>query len=287
MKGASQNMSLIIQLEGGYANQHQISLNDMAILAKSIQNISKNFEIKNNKYSYTDIYINATQEGSFEILLDLLNNPLVQGLAINYLYDLLKDIKSFIIYTDKKVFIKELIDEIYALSIELAEANSYDYDLENKQQILEKKEKILNAEFSSFNSIQDISKLIKESDSETSNKPDSISFIMETNTNSNFKLDFNDRKKIHNIACEILELDDILVRGIPTHVTRSTELSFKMKVPFFGTMKIYVSNGDLDIVTDYFKEQKQITVKIKPIVKMGDLIKTREGKLIEIIGEEL
>lgn len=279
-------MSLIIKLEGGYADQHKISLNDMSILSKSIQNMSKNFEIRNNKNYYTDIYISATQEGSYEIWLDLLNNPLTQGLAVNYLYDLLKDIKQFIVYTDKKEFIKKLIDEIYILSLELAEADSYDYALEMKQKKLEEKEKILNSEFSSFNSIQDISKLIKESSDEISNKPNSISFLINDNPHQNFTINVTDRRHIHNISSEILELDHIIIKGIPTHITRSSELFFKMKAPFFGTMKIYVHSHDLDIVTDYFKEKKPITVKIQPILKMGELIKTRESNLIAIINEE-
>ncbi len=36
-------MSLKIKLEGGYADNHQILVDDMAVIAKSIQNLSKKF----------------------------------------------------------------------------------------------------------------------------------------------------------------------------------------------------------------------------------------------------
>lgn len=151
-------MSLKIKIEGGYADNHKIPLSDMAKLSESIQNISKNYEVKNGKTTYTDIYINANKKGSFEIILDLLQSEFAKGVATgvatNYLTELSKDIKNFILYTDKKKYIEDLINDIYDLSIELADAEYYDYRLEQKKQLLEEKEKCLNAEYSTFNSIK-------------------------------------------------------------------------------------------------------------------------------------
>ncbi|MBU0457050.1 MAG: hypothetical protein KKD75_02810 [Nanoarchaeota archaeon] len=279
-------MGLKIKLNGGYADNHQISLNDMSVLSKSIQTISKNFELKNEKTTYTDIYINATKEGSYEILLDLLNNPYVQGIGSAYLYDLSKDIKSFISNSDKKISIQKLIDEIYSMSIELADADYYDYRLEEKKQLLEKKEFFLNSEFSTFNAIRDISKLIKESKDEQSNRPDSISFINDNKSDNDFEFNIESRKTIHNMSYNSLELDDIAISGIPINITRGHKPFFKMKAPFFGTIKIYTEDNILDSISDYFKDKKQISVIIKPMVKMGELIETREGKLIKIVEEK-
>jgi hypothetical protein len=80
-------------------------------------------------------------------------------------------------------------------------------------------------------------------------------------------------------------LNNITITGIPNNIARGRNPFFKMKAPFFGTMKIYVKDSDLDFISDYFKDKTQISVIIKPILKMGELIKTREGKLIEIIEE--
>ena len=279
-------MGMKVTLRGGYADSHQISLNDISILSKSIQTISKNFESKNGKKTYTEIYINATKEGCFEIFLDLLNNPYVQGVATAYLYDLSKDIKTFISHSDKKAYIEKLINDIYSMSIELADADYYDYLLEEKKQILEKKEKILNSELSTFNSIKDISKLVKESKDELSNRPDSISFVNEDESSNDFEFNIESRKKMHTISHEHLELDNITIIGIPTNIARGRNSFFKMKAPFFGTIKIYVKDSDLDFISDYFKNNEQISVIIKPILKMGELIKTREAKLIEILEEK-
>ena len=278
-------MSLKIKIKGGYADHHRIPLNDMAKLSKSIQMISKNFEIRNGKNIYTDIYIDSAKNGCFEIALDLLqNNPYVQGVGAAYLYDLSKDIKNFILYKDKKVFIESLINDIYELSIELSDADYYDYRLEQKKQELEEKEKILNAEFSTFNSIKEISSLIKGSGEGKSLKPESITFsISQGSQLEEFKFDLSAKQKIQTISDKRMELDDVIVKGIPINVSKETSNYFKMKVPFFGTLKIYANIYDINILSNYFKEEKPVTIKINPIVKMGELVKTKEARLVEII----
>lgn len=283
-------MSLKIKIEGGYANNHKIPLSDMAKLSESLQSISKNFEAKNGKTTYTDIYIDAAKEGCFEIILDLLQNDYVQGVTIgvaaNYLTDLTKDIKKFILYTDKKRFIEELVNDVYNLSIELADAEYYDYRLEQKRQILEEKEKCLNAEFSTFNSLKKISSLVKNANEEQSLKPDSITFsIQNEGLNEEIKFDLDTRQKIHKISNEKMSLDDIIVKGIPNNVSKESNNFFKMKVPFFGTLKIYANKEQIYDIAHYFQEDEPVTIKINPIVKMGELIKTKEAKLIEIIQE--
>jgi hypothetical protein len=281
-------MSLLVKINGGYADKHIIPLNDMAKLSKAIQNISKNYEIKNEKTIYTDIYINTTKEGSFEIVLDLLqNNPYVQGIGAAYLYDLSKDIKSFILYTDKKKTIENLINDVYSLSIELADADYYDYNLEKKKQELEKKEKFLTAEFSTFNSIKDISSITKSSNDEQSNKPNSISFAIKNDNNyEEFEFNIDNKHKIKQMEYERINLDDVIVKGIPNNISREPNNYFKMKTPFFGTLKIYTNNEEINIIADYFKNKLPISIKINPIVKMGELINTKEAKLIEILKQE-
>lgn len=281
-------MSLKIKIKGGYADQHKIPLNDMAKLSKSVQTISKNFEIRNGKKIYTDIYIDSAKEGCFEIVLDLFqNNPYVQGIGAAYLYDLSKDIKNFLLYTDKKKIIETLINDVYNLSIELADADYYDYKLEQKKQELEEKESILNAEFSTFNSIKDISSLIKGSGENESLKPESITFsISQGNQLEEFKFDLDAKQKIQTISDKRMELDDVIVKGIPTNVSKETSNYFKMKVPYFGALKIYANKDAINILSNYFIEEKPVTIKINPIVKMGELVKTKEARLVEIIEEK-
>lgn len=285
-------MSLKIKIKGGYADKHKIPLNDMAKLSKSIQTISKNYEIKDRKNIYTDIYIDGAKEGCFEIILDLLQNNIyaqgvATGLATNYLYDLSKDIKSFIVYSDKKQAIEKLVNEIYSLSIELADAEYYDYRLEQKEQELEQKEKYLNAEFSTFNSIREISSLVKSSGDEKSLKPDNITFSIEENDlYEEFDFNIDSKQKVQNISNSKMNLDDVIVKGIPINTSKEANNFFKMKAPFFGTLKIYTTTEEINKVSKYFQDEKPITVKLNPIVKMGELIKTKEAKLVEIIEEE-
>ncbi|MBF7071334.1 hypothetical protein [Aliarcobacter butzleri] len=59
-----------------------------------------------------------------------------------------------------------------------------------------------------------------------------------------------------------------------------------MKVPFFGLLKIYANKEDINILSNYFIEEKPVTIKINPIVKMGELVKTKEARLVEIIKDE-
>ena len=281
-------MSLKIVLNGGYADKHQISLNDMSILSKSVQNISKYHEIKHGKTKFTDVYITATKEGSYELLLELWNNnPAIQVIGGGLLYDLAKEIKNFIIYTDKKEYIKSLVDDIYTLSMELDAEDSYDYIFEEKKELLEEKEKRLNAEFATYSSIQDISKLVKSSKDEISNKPDSISFTTEKEgIKEKFSFDSESHKKIVEIANKEIEVSNITVRGIPSKVSRGKNSYFSMKVQFFGKLKIYVEDIDLDEIAECFKIKEQIKITLKPLLKMGELIKTREGKLIKIHKED-
>lgn len=282
-------MSLTIKIRGGYADKHKIPLNDMAKLSKSIQTISKNYEIKDGKSIYTDIYIDAAKEGCFEIVLDLLqNNPYVQGVGAAYLYDLSKNIKNFLLYTDKKEAIESLVNDVYNLAIELANADYYDYRLEQKKQELEEKEKMLNAEFSTFNSIKDISSLVKSSgEDDGSLKPDSITFsVSQDDQLEEFNFDLDAKQKIQIISNSRMELDDVIVKGIPTNVSKESSNFFKMKVPFFGTLKIYANKEAINILSNYFIEEKPVTIKINPIVKMGELVKTKEASLVEIIEDE-
>ncbi|MGD9970785.1 MAG: hypothetical protein AB7S65_10045 [Sulfuricurvum sp.] len=280
-------MSLSVKVNGGYADQHKISLDDIAILAKSIQAISRNYQSKNDEKVYTDIYISADRAGSYELLLELLNNPYVQGVGSAYLYDLSKEIKSFLLTKDKKKVITTLIDEIFSLALKLADEDYYDYRVEEKNQLLEKKERLLQLEYSTFNAINDISKLVKQSPDEESNKPDSISFSTPNIDEINeFSFNAETRKKIHEMSNEILELEEITVMGIPTNLSRTPTAYFKMKAPFFGMLKIHVEQSDFEVISDYFKKKEIITVKIKPILKIGEMIKTKEGKLTEIIEKE-
>ena len=281
-------MSLTIKIRGGYADKHKIPLNDMAKLSKSIQTISKNYEIKDGKSIYTDIYIDAAKEGCFEIILDLLqNNPYVQGVGAAYLYDLSKDIKIFLLQTDKKKKIESLVNDVYNLSIELADADYYDYRLEQKKLKLEEKEKMLNAEFSTFNSIKDISSLVKGSGEDKSLKPENITFSISQNGQlEEFNFDLDAKQKIQTISNNKMELDDVIVKGIPTNVSKESSNFFKMKVPFFGTLKIYANKEAINILSNYFIEEKPVTIKINPIVKMGELVKTKEARLIEIMKDE-
>lgn len=281
-------MSLKIKIIGGYADKHKIPLNDLAKLSKSIQVISKNYEIKDGKNIYTDIYLDAAREGCFEIVLDLLqNNPYVQGVGAAYLYDLSKDIKKFLLYTDKKKAIESLVNDVYNLSIELADADYYDYRLEQKKQELEEKEKMLNAEFSTFNSIKNISSLVKGSGEDESLKPDSITFsISQGDQIEELNFDLDAKQKIQTISNNRMELDDVIVKGIPTNVSKESNNFFKMKVPFFGSLKIYANKEAINILSKYFIDEKAVTIKINPIVKMGELVKTKEARLVEIIEDE-
>ena len=278
-------MSLIIKVEGGYADSHKISLNDISILSTSIQLISWNYEQQQNIKNTTDIYISAENVGSYELVLDILNHPITQGIGSAFLYDLTKNIKSYMSINDKKIFIQNLTNDIYQLAIELEGYEDYDIELERKKQLLEDKEQLLITENSTFNAIQGISKIVKESNDEASNRPTSISFLSKNLNNEDiqFKIGCNERKEIYEISQHDVDLDDIIITGILTHITREPKAFFKMKSPFLGLLKIYTTQEGINHASDYFKKNEQIKIRITPILKIGKSIKTREANLVDIL----
>ena len=59
-----------------------------------------------------------------------------------------------------------------------------------------------------------------------------------------------------------------------------------MEVAFIGKVKVHATNQQLNKVSDYFKNSKPIKIEVEPIIKMGDLIETRDAKLIRIIEDD-
>lgn len=277
---------MTITLNGGSSDFHMISLNDMKKIADSIQKISYNFEYQEERTKQKEIYIKANKEGSFEILLGLLDptnyQTIVEGVAGAYLYDLIKKMETYVKSDKYKEDIKFLIDETYKIAIELAKEEYYDVKFKRKEQIIQENIKKINAEFSNYNSMKQLSSIVNN-DNNQSLKPKSITFssikdnieeVLEINASTKEIFEKNDIKDI--------KVDNIIVSAIPDTPSRSNG-SFYIDIPFIGKMKVRATDEELSRVSDYFGKKEPIIVEIKPIIKMGELVETRDSKLVRII----
>lgn len=278
-----------IKLNGGSTDLHMIALVDMKKLAESIQKISYNYEYEQYGTRNREIYIQANKEGSFEIVLGLIDNvnyqTIFEGLAGAFLYDLINKMKS---YTQSKKFvrdIKKLIDATFELAIELAEEEYFDSQFGNKKQTIEDNLKKINAEFSNYNAMKQIASIIAQND-EKSLKPTSIKMstkndieleeTLEINISNKYMFDSNELNKI--------KVENIVISGVPDGLTRSSKF-FYMDVDFIGKMKIRATDDQLSKMSDYFKNSQVVKIEVEPIIKIGDLIETRDARLIKIIEE--
>jgi len=280
---------MIVKLEGGSSDLHMVSLNDMRKLTDSIQKISYNYEYQKYGTRNQNIYIEANKEGSFEILLGLLEptslQAVGQGLMGAFLYDLIHKMSEYLNSEAKKEDIKNLIDATFSLALELTEAEYFDVNFEKKKKIIEKNTKLINAELANYQAMKQIASIVGKATDEYSLKPTSIVFtsyreenveVLEINNSTKELLDKNE--------LDAIKVENIIISGVPDALSRSSK-SFYIEVDFIGKMKIRASDKQLAIVSDYFKENKRIKVLIQPIVRMGELTETRDAKLIKIIGE--
>ena len=113
---------MIVKLNGGSTELHMISLNDMKKLSDSIQKISYNFEYQKHGTKNQNIYIEANKEGSFEILLTLIDpihlTTIIDGVQGAFLYDLIKKMGEYLKSDTKKEDIKSLVDETFKLALD-------------------------------------------------------------------------------------------------------------------------------------------------------------------------
>lgn len=278
-----------IKLNGGSTDIHMISLNDMRKLSDSIQKISYNYEYQLHGTKNQNIYIEANKEGSFEILLGLIDpismQTVTEGLMGAYLYDLINKMREYLNSDTKKEDIKNLVDETFTLALDLAEAEYFDVRFEKKKKKIETNTKLINAELANYKAMKQIASIVgKESDTH-SLKPSSITFSSDTNDNVEV-LEINNSTKELLAKNELtdIKVENITITGVPDGLSRASK-SFMMEVAFIGKLKIHASNQQLNKVSDYFKNSRAIKIEVEPIIKMGDLIETRDAKLIKIIED--
>ncbi len=282
---------MIVKLNGGSAELHIISLNDMKKVSDSIQKISYNYEYEIYGTKDKTVYIAATKEGSFEILLGLIDpnhlSMVLDGVQGAFLYDLIKKMGAYLNSETSRKNIKKLLDETYTLAIELAEAEYFDVKFEKKKQTIEKNTKLINAELSNYQAMKQIASIVGDSSNTSSLKPTSIQFLATLNDNKEEELVINNDTKelLEKNEAKAIKMENITISGTPDNLSRSGK-SFYMEVPFVGKVKIRANDTHLSVVSDYFKEQKSIKIEIEPIVRMGELTETRDAKLIKIIEEE-
>lgn len=277
---------MTITLNGGSSDFHMISLNDMKKIADSIQKISYNLEYQEERTKQKEIYIKANKEGSFEILLGLLDptnyQTIVEGVAGAYLYDLIKKMKTYVKSDKYKEDIKFLIDETYKIAIELAKEEYYDVKFKRKEQTIKENIKKINAEFSNYNSMKQLSSIVNN-DNNQSLKPTSITFnSIKDNIEEVLEINASTKEIFENNDIKDIKVDNIIVSAIPDTPSRSNG-SFYIDIPFIGKMKVRATDEELSRVSDYFGKKEPITVELEPIIKMGELVETRDSKLVRII----
>ena len=277
---------MTITLNGGSSDFHMISLNDMKKIADSIQKISYNLEYQEERTKQKEIYIKANKEGSFEILLGLLDptnyQTIVEGVAGAYLYDLIKKMKTYVKSDKYKEDIKFLIDETYKIAIELAKEEYYDVKFKRKEQTIKENIKKINAEFSNYNSMKQLSSIVNN-DNNQSLKPTSITFnYIKDNIEEVLEINASTKEIFENNDIKDIKVDNIIVSAIPDTPSRSNG-SFYIDIPFIGKMKVRAKDEELSRVSYYFGNKEPIKVELEPIIKMGELVETRDSKLVRII----
>ena len=278
---------MIIKLSGGASDVHMIALADMAKLSDALQKLSYNLEYQQYRTKQQEIFIKANKEGSFEIILGLIDpatmQSLAEGVGAAILYDLIKGLKQYILFGDKRSDIKKLLDQTFELAVSLAESEYYDVNLERKKKKIEENIKFLNCEFASFNAVKTIASIVKYSEEESSLKPSSISFSYSgEEVSETLDIDSSVKELINAHESEEIKLENIVINGVPDKLSRSGK-SFIMEVNFIGNVKIRANDAQLTIISNYFRDKQSVKVEIEPIVKMGSLVETREGKLINVL----
>lgn len=278
---------MIIKLNGGASDAHMMSLSDMAKLSDALQKLSYNLEYQRYGTKQQEIYIQANREGSFEIVLGLLDPATVQalkeGIGAAILYDLIKGMKSYVFFAEKRTELKQLLDQTFKLAVSLAEAEYYDVNLERKKKKVEQNIQILNSEFASFNAVKSIASIVRSSEGESYLKPSSISFsYADEEVSERLEIDASIKDLINMHESDAIKVENLIISGVPDKLSRGSK-SFIMDVNFMGKVKVRANDEQLTVISDYFRDKKSIKIEIEPIVKMGTLVETREGKLINVL----
>lgn len=279
---------MIVKLNGGSSDLHMISLNDMRKLSDSIQKISYNYEYQKHGTRNQNIYIEANKEGSFEILLGLIDPVSMQtvseGLVVAFMYDLINKMREYLNSDTKKEDIKQLVDETFKLALELAEAEYFDVRFEKKKQTIEKNTKLINAELANFQAMKQVASIVGKATEEHTLKPTSITFMSKVDHIAEFEINNTTKELLNENELDDIKVENIIISGIPDNLSRSGKF-FNMEVAFIGKIKVRATDKQLSKVSDYFKATKSIKIEIEPIVRMGELTETRDAKLIKIIEE--
>lgn len=278
---------MLIKLTGGASDVHMMSLADMTKLSDALQKLSYNLEYQQYGTKQQEIFIKANREGSFEILLGLIDpatlQSLTEGVSAAILYDLIKGLKQYILFGDKRTDLKRLLDQTFELAVSLAEAEYYDVHLERKKKNIEENIKLLNSEFASFNAVKAIASIVRFSEEESALKPSSISFTFEgEEVTETLEINAGTKELINKHEAEDIKLENIVISGVPDKLSRGSK-SFIMDVNFIGKVKVRANDEQLTVVSDYFRDKRSVKIEIEPIVKMGSLVETREGKLINVL----
>lgn len=280
---------MIVKLNGGSTDMHMISLNDMRKLSDSIQKISYNYELQKYGTKNKNIYIQANKEGSFEILLGLIEPTHLKGIIDSlqgaFLYELITKMREYLDSDTKKEDIKKLVDETFKLALDFAEAEYFDVSFEKKKQTIEKNTKLINAELANYQAMKQIASIVGKTDEEHSLKPTSITFTSEIeDTIEALEINSSTKELLSKNELDVIKIENIIIFGVPDGLTRAS-MSFMMEVAFIGKLKVHATNKQLNVVSDYFKNSKSIRIEVEPIIKMGDLIETRDAKLIKIFKD--
>lgn len=145
--------------------------------------------------------------------------------------------------------------------------------------------KRINAEFSNYNAMKQIASIIAQNE-EKSLKPTSIKMSAKNDIELEETLEINISNKYIFDSNELsnIKIENIIISGVPDGLTRSSKF-FYIDVDFIGKMKIRSTDEQLSKISDYFKNSQVVKIEVEPIIKIGDLVETRDARLIKIIEE--
>ena len=93
-----------------------------------------------------------------------------------------------------------------------------------------------------------------------------------------------EKKRFKKLTDKIFYINESFkISGIPIKLNRRDNSVYIKTFLLKNNIKLYVNDGMLNEISDYFRDKKAITVEGVPIIKMGDYVRTLEFRVDKLI----
>lgn len=285
--------SIKLKFEGGIADKGVISFRALQSIMYELQNITGNlvaeeFENKNidliksiRKKEISKLYLTDYSKGSVDLGIQLLNifNTLY-GVGNHIAYEII----GAVIYDN---IIKKMKDNVNFESAILPNIKKFILNLYQKisNENDTKKKNILESElistkkeieiiFSNYKSMVNITNVIDQE----------IKTLSFKSSKQSLYITEREKKRFKKLTDKIFYINESFkISGIPIKLNRRDNSVYIKTFLLKNNIKLYVNDGMLNEISDYFRDKKAITVEGVPIIKMGDYVRTLEFRVDKLI----